>query len=211
MERCSILEMLLGALTSASSPFCLLKTRGHVKDRGNDWAAAGQHFYLIIRILINTLLREYRKIIISSAVCFQTAWSHDLKKASLIPLAVLFPVLPGMLLSFATRAHCWLTLSLSTKSPHVLFCRAAFQAACPQRILVCVVILTQVQDFALPFPELQEVHICHFFIWTPCHWSKPYEHGSSANFQYTLMYSYLACIAAVCLWGCYGRYCLMSY
>lgn len=116
MERCSMLEMLLGALTSASSQFCLLKTRGHVKDRGNDWAAAGQHFYLVIRILINTLLREYRKIIIPSAVFFQTAWSHDLKKASLIPLAVLFPVLPGILChegTLLTHTHL-----VHQESPH---------------------------------------------------------------------------------------------
>lgn len=34
---------------------------------------------------------------------------------------------------------------------------------------------------------------------------------SSASFQYTPMYFYLACISAVCLWGCYGKYCLKSY
>lgn len=55
--------------------------------------------------------------IMLSVISFQRLWSHEVKKTPLILLAMLFPVLSKMLLPSVARARCWLTTTLSTRTP----------------------------------------------------------------------------------------------
>ena len=80
---------------------------------------------------------------------------------SLDLLAALLLVQPRIWLAFwAARVHCWFTSSLpSTSTPKVFFSRAALNPFILWLVLVVGIALSQVQDLAFGFVELQGVHL----------------------------------------------------